>query len=124
MRCTDVTGFALLGHAEEVASAGGVRLVIDAGSPPALPGALEYARAGMITGGAGRNREGLEGKVSLPEGLAEDREHLLFDPQTSGGLLLAVPPDAVDALAAALEADGFAGARVGRVEAGAGVVVE
>ena len=122
--CTDVTGFALLGHAEEVASAGGVRLVIDAGSPPALPGALEYARAGMITGGAGRNREGLEGKVSLPEGLAEDREHLLFDPQTSGGLLLAVPPDAVDALAAALEADGFAGARVGRVEAGAGVVVE
>jgi len=91
---------------------------------PALPGALEYARLGHITGGARRNRQGLEGKVSLPEGLAEEVEHLLFDPQTSGGLLLAVAPDKADALVAALAADGFPGARVGRVEEGAGVSVE
>ena len=129
---TDVTGFALLGHAEEMARAGGVRFVIEAAQAPALPGALEYARKGYITGGADRNREGLAGKVSLPslrsragpDGLAEDVEHLLFDPQTSGGLLLAVPPDRADALARALEADGFLGVRVGRVEAGEGVVVE
>lgn len=122
--CTDVTGFGLLGHAEEMARAGSVRLVIEAARVPELPGALEYARAGQVTGGAQRNREGLAGKVTLLEGLPDVLEHLLFDPQTSGGLLLAVPPERADALARALEADGFLGARVGRVEAGAGVTVE
>ncbi|MDZ4278748.1 MAG: selenide, water dikinase SelD, partial [Dehalococcoidia bacterium] len=122
--CTDVTGFALLGHAEEVARASGVRIVIEAPSVPALPGALEYARRGFVTGGADRNRQGLEGRVSLPDGLAADVEHLLFDPQTSGGLLLAVPPERVEVLAGALEGDGLLGARVGRVERGSGVVVE
>ena len=122
--CTDVTGFGLLGHAEEMARAGGVRLVIEAAQAPELPGALAYARQGLVPGGESRNREGLAGKVSLPAGLAEDVEHLLFDPQTSGGLLLAVPPERAEPLARALEADGFLGTRVGRVEAGAGVVVE
>ena len=122
--CTDVTGFGLLGHAEEMATAGGIQFVIDAAQAPALPGALDYARAGQITGGAGRNREGLAGKVTVAGGIDEAVEHLLFDAQTSGGLLLAVPPERVDALAAALEADGFLAARIGRVEAGAGVVVE
>jgi selenide,water dikinase len=121
---TDVTGFSLLGHAEEMARAGGVRLVFDARALPALPGALEYARAGHVTGGASRNRRGLEGKVSLPSGLPDEIEHLLFDPQTSGGLLIALPPDGADALARALEGAGFLAARVGRVEAGAGVAVE
>ena len=122
--CTDVTGFGLLGHAEEMATAGGIQFVIDAAQAPALPGALDYARAGQITGGAGRNREGLAGKVTVAGGIDEAVEHLLFDAQTSGGLLLAVPPERVDALAAALEADGFLAARIGRVEAGAGVLVE
>ena len=122
--CTDVTGFALLGHAEEMARAGDVRMVIEASRAPELPGALEYIRAGHITGGAGRNREGLTGKVTLPKGLAEELEHLLFDPQTSGGLLVALPPERADALASALEADGLLAARIGRVEAGTGVVVE
>ena len=122
--CTDVTGFGLLGHAEEMARAGAVQLVIEAGRVPDLPGALEYARQGHVTGGAQRNRDGLAGKVSLPKGLPDVLEHLLFDPQTSGGLLLAVPPERAGALASALEADGFLGARVGRVEEGAGVVVE
>ena len=122
--CTDVTGFALLGHAEEMARAGGVRLVIESAQAPALPGALVYAGKGLVPGGEGRNREGLAGKVSLPEGLAPDLEHLLFDPQTSGGLLLAVPPERADALARALAADGDLGVRIGRVEAGEGVAVE
>ena len=119
--CTDVTGFGLLGHAEEMAR--DVRFVIDAAQAPALPGALDYARAGQITGGAGRNREGLAGKVTVAEGIDEAVEHLLFDAQTSGGLLLAVPPERAGDLAAALEADGFLAARIGRVEAGAGVLV-
>lgn len=121
--CTDVTGFALLGHAEEMARVSNVRLVINAQSVPALPGAPEYARKGHLTGGAQRNRDGLAGKVELPAGLAEEMEHLLFDPQTSGGLLLAVPRTGADALSKALAADGFLGAHVGRVERGAGVVV-
>jgi len=120
--CTDVTGFSLLGHAEEMARARGARFVIDASKLPVLPGALEYARAGHVTGGADRNRRGLEGKVELPE-LPEELEHLLFDPQTSGGLLIAIAAERADALAAALERDGFLAARVGRVEPGAGVVV-
>ena len=122
--CTDVTGFALLGHADEMARAGSVRLVIDASVLPHLPGALDYARQGYVTGGAARNRQGLAGRVSLPQGLPPELEHLLFDPQTSGGLLLAVPPERADGLARALEADGFLGARIGHVEAGTGVRVE
>ena len=122
--CTDVTGFGLLGHAEEMANAGSIRFVIDATQARALPGALDYARAGQITGGASRNREGLAGKVTVTKDIDEAVEHLLFDAQTSGGLLLAVPPERVDTLAAALEADGFLAARIGRVEEGAGVVVE
>ena len=122
--CTDVTGFGLLGHAEEMAHAGGVRLVIETAALPHLPGALEYARKGLVAGGADRNREGLAGKVSLPHGLPEEIDHLLFDPQTSGGLLLAVPAERADGLARALEADGFPAARIGRVEEGEDVVVE
>jgi selenide,water dikinase len=122
--CTDVTGFSLLGHAEEMARAACVRIVIDATRVPALPGALDYARAGHVTGGAGRNRAGLAGKVTLPRGLPEPLEHLLFDPQTSGGLLIAVAPGGAAALAGALERDGLLGARIGRVEDGAGVTVE
>ena len=122
--CTDVTGFALLGHADEMARAGSVRIVIEAAGAPALPGALEYIAQDQITGGASRNREGLAKTVSVAKGVAEETEHLLFDPQTSGGLLLAVPQERADALSKALAADGLLGARVGRVEAGAGVSVE
>ena len=121
--CTDVTGFSLLGHAEEMATASGMRIVIEASNVPALPGALEYARAGHVTGGGNRNRRGLEGKVEFATSLPDELEHLLFDPQTSGGLLIAVPADRAEALAAALEGDGLLAARVGRVEAGDGVVV-
>ncbi len=122
--CTDVTGFGLLGHAEEVARASGVRLVIEAASVPDLPGALDYAKRGFVTGGASRNREGVAGKVTLPKNLAPEREHLLFDAQTSGGLLLAVPPERSESLSSTLASDGFLGARIVRVEAGPGVAVK
>jgi len=122
--CTDVTGFSLLGHAEEMARASGVRMVIEASNVPALPGAIEYARAGHVTGGGARNRRGLEGTVEFATTLPDDLEHLLFDPQTSGGLLIALPADGADALASALERDGLLAARVGRLEVGEGVVVE
>jgi selenide,water dikinase len=93
---TDVTGFALLGHAYEMAAASSVLLRIEAAGVPMLPGAREYAADGIVTGGAGRNREYLKSKVTL-RGVSEAIEHVLFDPQTSGGLLMAVSAgDAAD----------------------------
>lgn len=121
---TDITGFALLGHAREMADRGNVRFVIDAASVPALDGALAYAAEGIVTGGAGRNRAGLEGHVTIGDGVDDATEHLLFDPQTSGGLLVALPPDAATAMVARLHADGMPGAVIGRVEAGSRVLVE
>ena len=121
---TDVTGFGLLGHASEVAARSGVRVVIDAARVPALPGALAYAAQGVVTGGAARNRDGLADRVRLPEALDAAVAHLLFDPQTSGGLLVALAPPAARAMVRRLHDDGLPGAVVGRVEAGAGVVVE
>jgi selenide,water dikinase len=121
--CTDVTGFSLLGHAEEMARASGVRIVIDAANVPALPGALNYARAGHVTGGGNRNRRGLEGKIEFASALPDEWEHLLFDPQTSGGLLIALPAALADMLAESLEGDGILAARVGRAEEGDGVRV-
>lgn len=120
---TDITGFGLLGHAGEIASRSGVLIVIDAGLVPALPGARDYARDGITTGGAARNRSGLAGQVVVAPGLDAAVEALLFDPQTSGGLLIALPPAAAAALVARLHADALPGAIVGRVELGAGVRV-
>jgi selenide,water dikinase len=121
---TDITGFGLLGHAREMAVRGGVRLVIEAAAVPALPGALAYAGEGILTGGATRNREGLAGAVEITPGVAPEIEHLLFDPQTSGGLLVALPADAAASMVTRLHADGLPSAIVGRVEIGAGVRVD
>ncbi|MDE3096474.1 MAG: selenide, water dikinase SelD [Chloroflexota bacterium] len=121
---TDVTGFGLLGHASEVAARSDVRIVIDAARVPALPGALAYAAQGIVTGGAARNRDGLADRVRLPVRLDAAVAHLLFDPQTSGGLLVALAPPAARAMVRRLHDDGLPGAVVGRVEAGTGVVVE
>jgi selenide,water dikinase len=121
---TDVTGFGLLGHTREMASRSGMRFVIDAPRVPAFPGALEYAAGGITTGGAGRNREGLARHVEFATGIDPAVEALLFDPQTSGGLLIALPPAAAEAIVARLNVDSLPGAIVGRVEAGAGVRVE
>lgn len=120
---TDVTGFGLLGHAREMAERGGVRLVIDAARVPLLPGAMKYALEGIVTGGGARNREGLAGRVQIDAKVTEAMQHLLYDPQTSGGLLVALSPDAAEAMVARLEADGLPGAVIGSIEAGEGVAV-
>jgi selenide,water dikinase len=85
---TDVTGFGLLGHAREVALASHLTLEIRASRVPFLPGAVEYARAGALAGGLKNNREFVR---SCVEGSTE-LEDLLYDPQTSGGLLISLPP--------------------------------
>ena len=117
---TDVTGFGLLGHAHETASRSGVRIVIDAGVLPALPGALEVARAGEVTGGDGRNREFAGAHVET-DGLADEVLALAWDPQTSGGLLISIPKDRGAVLQAAFDAAGTFLARIGSVEEGEGV---
>src|SRR5262249_38289571 len=84
---TDITGFGLLGHAREMAQASGVTIEIEPKNVPIFPGALEYAKAGAIPGGLKNNREFVECSV---EG-SSDLDDLLYDPQTSGGLLISLP---------------------------------
>jgi selenide,water dikinase len=86
--CTDVTGFGLIAHAREIAMASGVTLEIDAEAVPLLDGALEYAAAGAQPGGLKNNREFAESCVEYTRELDEALNALLFDPQTSGGLLI------------------------------------
>ncbi len=91
--CTDVTGFGLIGHGREMALASGVTLEIDSKLVRFLPGAVEYARQGAIPGGLKNNRDFAAGCV---EG-SSDVNDLLYDPQTSGGLLISLPEaDAVE----------------------------
>ena len=94
--CTDITGFGLLGHASEIAAKSGVGLSIDGASVPLLPGAHDYATAGMIPGGLTRNQEFFthaNDGIVLQEGIDAALAALLFDPQTSGGLLVVVDPE-------------------------------
>jgi selenide,water dikinase len=119
---TDVTGFGLFGHGREMAERSGVRLLLEARALPALPGALQAAGAGILTGGDGRNRDFAAGWVER-DGLAADVEALGFDPQTAGGLLVTLAADRAAVLEATARAQGLFLARVGRVEAGSGVAV-
>ncbi|MGH9077895.1 MAG: selenide, water dikinase SelD [Acidimicrobiales bacterium] len=111
---TDVTGYGLLGHGLEMAERSGARLRVDASAVPLYDGALATAAAGVRTGGDARNRASLAGRVTValsgPD--AGALEALAYDPQTSGGLLAAVEPAALAALAPA----GFV--RIGEVVAG------
>jgi len=118
---TDVTGFGLLGHAYEMASRSNVHLRLDAGSLPALPGALEVAGAGEHTGGDARNREFAGDHVTIADEVPAAVAALAWDPQTSGGLLIAMPADRGPVLEATFAASGLFLARIGSVEAGAGV---
>ena len=104
--CTDITGFGLLGHALEMAEQSGVSLALRADSLAWLPGALEYAGSGHIPGGTGRNRDHIGGQVQFADGVTETERLLLFDPQTSGGLLAAIDAAARDDACRALTAAG------------------
>jgi selenide,water dikinase len=112
---TDVTGFGLLGHARELALASNVSLVIDHARIEFLPEVLDYSRAGHLPGGLRRNREFLEGCVGFADSVLEEVRNLLFDPQTSGGLLLCVEPQGASRLVATLGARGVATQEAGEV---------
>ena len=115
---TDVTGFGLFGHAHEMAERSGVRIVID--DVPALPGALEAARAGVRTGGDSRNREFAPVEAdSVPEEFLA----LGYDAQTAGGLLISLPADKALSLETEFRSRALFLRRVGSVEKGEGLVV-
>ncbi len=99
---TDITGFGLLGHARELAAASQVSLVIEAAKVDLLPGALECAREGFLPGGLARNIEFVSSCVEFQDAIREETRNLLYDPQTSGGLLLAVSVADAPGLLAAL----------------------
>ncbi len=118
---TDVTGFGLLGHAYEMASRSGVRIELDAEALPALPSALELAEAGVRTGGDRRNRDYSGPHVESTATAAQ--EALAFDPQTAGGLLVALPSEKAAVLTAAFAARDLPLFRVGLVHEGSGVAL-
>jgi selenide,water dikinase len=114
---TDVTGFGLLGHGLEMARASGTSFVFAAEALPALPGALDLARAGVETGGAAHNRRFVAPSLSIGDGVTAELVALAHDPQTSGGLLAAVADDRLAEVEAALDGSGVQHWRIGRVEA-------
>ncbi len=113
--CTDVTGFSLLGHLYQMLRASGVMARIHAGQVPFLTGALALAQQGVAPGGAGRNRDYFGAHVTVAANVQEDIVSLLYDPQTSGGLLVSVAGDKKDTLLAALRAVGVPAAYLGDV---------
>jgi selenide,water dikinase len=120
---TDVTGFGLLGHGFEMARASGARFVFDAASLPALPGARELAAAGVETGGAAHNRRFVAAALEVAGDVDPALVTLAHDPQTSGGLLAAVPADRREAVDVALAEAGVERHWIGRVEAGTGIAL-
>lgn len=112
---TDITGFGLLGHALEMAEGSGVTIKIDSKSVPLLKGTLEYAKMGLIPAGAYDNRAYIGDKVKFEDYIEEDIIDILFDPQTSGGLLASIPRSELDQALIELEGIPTAFAVVGEV---------
>ncbi len=112
---TDITGFGLLGHAREMAAGSKVSLVLDSARIDFLPEAIEYSRQGFLPGGLKRNMEFISGCVEFANGIPEEVRNLLYDPQTSGGLLFSVSADDAAGLLAALRERGIPAQEIGEV---------
>ncbi len=109
---TDVTGFGLLGHLLEIAKGSHLGARLDWNAIPVMPGVLELAREGIVTGASGRNLAGYGQQVKMASTLGEAHRAVLTDPQTSGGLLVACAPEACDEVLAIFRTEGFAEAAV------------
>ena len=110
--CTDVTGFGLLGHALEMAQSSDVTIRIEAGALPLLAGVLDYARDGYLTGGGMSNREFAVEEIRVEGDLSTAMEMLLYDSQTSGGLLVSVPAGSAGSYVKTLKAQGVESASI------------
>ncbi len=103
---TDVTGFGLCGHGAEMAAASGVLLEIRSGALPLLPGAQELVAGGIVSGGSKKNRDHLGNRLEVASDVSDNLLALALDSETSGGLLLAIPSDEVDAMTRSLQSEG------------------
>ncbi|MEO6017772.1 MAG: selenide, water dikinase SelD [Polaromonas sp.] len=121
---TDVTGFGLAGHGLELARGAGLRMRLQMDQIPLLPGVLELAAEGTVTGASGRNWDSYGAEITLPDGLSAAHKALLSDPQTSGGLLVSCSPGSVDEVLACFHQHGFGhAARIGDMIEGHGLEV-
>ena len=109
-----MTGFALLGHAWELARASNVTLEIEAARVPLIPGAMELAAAGMLTSGDKSNRDYVGGDVRLGDGISKELASLFFDPQTAGGLLISIEAGRAEELLSRLRETYADAALIGR----------
>jgi selenide,water dikinase len=112
---TDITGFGLMGHGREMAEGSGVTLEIDHSKLEFLPGALDYARQGVFPGGQKNNKLFAQSLVGMSEVVPVEVAELVYDPQTSGGLLISIAPADTAALLKELHAAAVAAVKVGRV---------
>jgi selenide, water dikinase len=112
---TDVTGFGLLGHAREMALASEASLILDSSRIEALPGALEAIKLDAVPGGLKNNVEFVSCAVTIARTVSPETETLLYDPQTSGGLLISIAPEHAPKLEAQLQAQGLSAHIVGEV---------
>ena len=112
---TDVTGFGLLGHAREMAVGSVVSMKIDHKNISYLPGALEAARGNFFSGGMKNNRDFCESCVTFADHVPDEHRALLFDPQTSGGLLVSIAPESADSALAALESHKVSAHAIGEI---------
>ncbi len=110
--CSDVTGFGLLGHSFEMASGSGVTIVLEAKRLPLLPGARRLAEQGLLTGGCRRNRDYLKDKIAIDPSVRESLAEVAMDPQTSGGLLIAIPRSHAEKLVTELRSNGITAATI------------
>jgi selenide,water dikinase len=121
--CTDITGFALLGHGLEMAAKGGVQLSFSFDNLPYVPGAVKYAEDNLFPGGSCNNQRAYADSVTFASRFDEEMQLLLFTPETSGGLLAAVAPEKLDALLDAFSAANHRCWVVGSVTEGTGIRV-
>jgi selenide,water dikinase len=114
--CTDVTGFGLLGHLAEMVNGSGCSVRVFAERIPVIKDALTFAAMGLIPAGAYKNREFRAGMIEAADGVARERQDILFDPQTSGGLLICVTETQAEDLVAALKDAGLSdAAKIGEI---------
>ena len=110
--CTDITGFGLLGHLAEMVEDSGMALRLESSQIPILPEAIEYAKMGMMPGGTFKNKEFRLGMIEFSSGVDPLIRDILFDPQTSGGLMICVKREQADALVSKLIDEGVAASKI------------
>ncbi|SHK17229.1 selenophosphate synthase [Anaerobranca californiensis DSM 14826] len=118
--CTDITGFGLVGHSIEIASASGIDIYFDYQQIPTITGAEEYASYGLIPGGAYRNREHFQGRVEIGENVPQTIDDIIHDPQTSGGLLFSCDPHLTNDILMEMEKKGIEAKKIGWTTKGSG----